>query len=169
MKSFKIKCIISLLIVLIPVLSSAAAILDKHLQFLEPMLGKEWVGGFVGSESSDIQIVLRFEPILSGRAVKYVREVETAEFSGITHFYWNPGNGDVCFISLNNRGIVGEGVVSQEDGKIVLLGNSYREDQATEFKTILEIDATGTLRDTFLRMENGEWVQGHLQEFVVIE
>jgi hypothetical protein len=143
--------------------------LDEHLQFLEPLIGKEWVGGYVGSESSDIQIVLRFEQVLGGRAVRYVREVEAANFSGMTQFYWNPGRKEVCFISLNNRGIVGEGVVKAEDGRIVLHGKSHRPDKTTEFKTTLEIDSKGTLRDTFLRMEGSEWVQGHLQEFVFEE
>ena len=169
MKLYTVRVLISLLIVLGLVVSSLAAELDEHLQFLEPLLGKEWVGGYVGSESSDIEIVLLFEPILDGHAVKYIRNVEATEFSGLTQFYWNPGSGDVRFISLNNRGIVGEGVVSQEDGRIVLHGESYRQDQTTEFKTILAIDAKGTLRDTFLRMEDGEWVQGHLQEFIVNE
>jgi hypothetical protein len=84
----------------------------------------------------------------------------------LTHFYWNPSRGEVCFISLNSRGIVGEGIVTAEGGRIVLHGNSHRSDEIIEFKTTIEIDPKGTLRDTFLRMENGEWVQGHLQEFV---
>ena len=53
-------CAITLLILLAPVSSVSAAELDEHLQFLEPLIGKEWVGGYIGSESSDIQIVLRF-------------------------------------------------------------------------------------------------------------
>jgi hypothetical protein len=159
-------CAIALLVLLGPVLSSSATELDEHLQFLKPLIGKQWVGGYVGSESSNIEIVLRFEQVLEGRAVRYVRDVEAADFSGLTQFYWNPGRGEVCFISLNNRGIVGEGIVSAEDGKIVLRGKSHRPDKTTEFKTTLEIDPKGTLRDTFLRMEDSEWVQGHLQEFV---
>jgi hypothetical protein len=159
-------CAIALLILPVPVSCFSAAELDEHLEFLEPLIGKEWVGGFVGAESPNMQIVLRFEQVLGGRAVRYVREVEAADFSGLTHFYWNPGRGEVCFISLNNRGIVGEGVVNAEDGRIVLLGKSHRPDKTTEFKTTLEIGPKGTLRDTFLRMEGSEWVQGHLQEFV---
>jgi hypothetical protein len=48
---------------------SHALELDEQLQFLEPLIGKKWVGGYVGSESSDIQIELRFEQVLGGRAV----------------------------------------------------------------------------------------------------
>lgn len=146
--------------------SSLASGLDEHLRALEPLTGKEWIGGYVGSDSPDIEIVLRFEQILGGRAVRYIREVEAADFSGLTHFYWNPGREEICFISLYNRDIVAEGVVSMENGGIVLRGLSHRPGTTTEFKTILNIDSKGILRDTFLRMEDGKWVQGHIQEFV---
>ena len=56
MKLYTVEFLISLLIVLTLVVSSLAAELDEHLEFLEPLLGKEWVGGYVGSESSDIEI-----------------------------------------------------------------------------------------------------------------
>jgi hypothetical protein len=158
---------IALMVVLLSLSSSSLASgLEEHLRFLEPLVGKEWTGGYVGSESPDIEILLRFEQVLGGRAVRYVREVEAAGFSGLTHFYWNPGREEICFISLYNRDIVAEGVVSVEDGGIVLRGQSHRPDTTIEFKTILNIDSKGVLRDTFLRMENGEWVQGHIQEFV---
>jgi hypothetical protein len=106
---------------------------------------------------------------LDGFAVKYLRQAEAADFTGVTHFYWNPGRENVCFISLNNRGIVGEGIVSSENGKIVLLGKSHRGGNTTEFKTTLEIDRNGTLKDTFVRNEGRDWVQGHVQEFAAKE
>ena len=162
-------CVIALFTILIPFSSSPALELDEHLRFLEPLIGKEWVGGYVGSDSPGIEIVLRFETILGGRVVRYVREVEAADFSGVTQFYWNPGRGEVCFLGLNSRGIVEEGVVNVKDSKIVLRGTSQWPDKTIEFKTALEIDPEGTLRDTFLRMEGSEWVQGHLQEFVAKE
>jgi hypothetical protein len=162
-------CTIVLLLIVAPISFSSGAELDGHLKFLSPLIGKEWIGGYVGSESSDIRIVLLFEQVLGGRAVRYIREVEAADFSGVTHFYWNPGRKEVCFISLNNRGIVGEGIVSAENGKIILRGESHRPEKTIEFITTLEIDPEGILRDTFLRKQDGEWVQGHLQEFEVRE
>lgn len=146
--------------------SSPAAELDEHLDFLKSLVGKEWVGGFVGSEAPDIEISLRFESILEGKSVRYTREAKAADFSAVTHFYWNAGRKEVCFLSLNNRGIVGEGVVKPDGGRIVLYGESHRPNKTTKFKTTLEIDAAGTLRDTFLRLEGEEWIQGHIQEFV---
>lgn len=162
-------CLIALLAGLFPLFSSGAVELEEHLRFFEPLIGKTWVGGYVGSESSGIEIVLRFEQILGGSAVSYGREAIAADFSGLTQFYWNPDREEVCFISLNNRGIVGEGVVTAMDSRIVLRGKSHRPDKTTDFKTTLEIDSKGTLRDTFLRLEGGNWVQGHLQEFVATE
>ena len=70
----------------------------------------------------------------------YVRELEAADFSGLTEFSRNPAREEVCFLSLNNKGTVGEGVVTTEDGRVGLLGKSHRPDQTTEFKTILKID-----------------------------
>jgi hypothetical protein len=161
--------VIVLLSIIFPFSTSQAGELDEHLQFLEPLLNKKWVGGYIGSESPDIEIVLTFEAILDGRVIKYVREADEVGFSNLTHFFWNPGRAEICFISLNNKGIVGEGVVQAMNDKIVLIGKSHRPDTTTEFKTILEIDPSGALRDTFQRMEDGEWVQGHLQQFVIKE
>lgn len=146
--------------------SAFANELNENLQFLQPLMEEQWVGGFVGSESSDIQITLRFEQILGGSTVRYVREVEGVDFSGLTLLYWHPGRKQACFTSLNTRGIVGEGTVLAEGGTIVLQGMSYWPDKTTEFQTTLEIDSQGTLRDTFRRMDAGEWVMGHIQEFV---
>ena len=162
-------CALALIAMLVPFSSSPASELDEHLRFLEPLIGKEWVGGYVGSDSPGIEIVLRFETILGGRVVRYVREVEAADFSAVTQLYWNPGRGEVCFLGLNSRGIVEEGVVHVTDSKIVLRGKSQWPDRTIEFKTTLEIDAKGILRDTFLRMEGSQWVQGHVQEFIAKE
>jgi hypothetical protein len=140
--------------------------LDEHLSFLQPLLGVDWVGGYVGEGSPDLEIVLHFEPILDGNAIRYTREAAGAKFTSETHFFWNATRREVHFLSLNNRGIVEEGVAESEDGKIVLRGESQRADRAVEFETILEIDEQGTLRDTFLRRQDGKWVTGHVQEFV---
>lgn len=146
--------------------SSVAGELDERLSFLKPLTGKEWVGGYVGPDAPDIELSLRFDIILDGKSVRYKRDAEAVNFSSVTHFYWDESRGEVRFLSLNNRGIVGEGVVNAENGRIVLHGMSHRKDKTMEFKTTLEIDEEGKLTDTFVPMEGGEWVQGHVQEFV---
>ncbi len=149
--------------------ASSAAELDEHLGFLEPLIGPVWVGGYVGEDAPDLVITMGFEPILDGRAVRCVRQAEGADYSASTRIYWHPGREEVCFVSVDNRGTVAEGIVSAEDGRIVLQGKSHRPDGVTEYETRWEIDVQGTLRDIFLRRQGDEWVQGHVQEFVAGE
>ena len=146
--------------------STQAAELEEHLLLLQPLIGVEWVGGYVGPEAPDLEISLSFEPILDGKAVRYTREAPAANFTAVTHFYWNTNCGELCFLNLNNRGIVEEGIVTIEGDGLVLHGSSHWSDRTIEFRTTLKIDAGGKLSDTFIRKEDGEWVQGHFQEFL---
>jgi len=150
-------------------ITSSAAELDERLGFLEPLIGPVWVGGYVGEDAPDLVITMGFEPILDGRAVRCVRQAEGADYSASTRIYWHPGREEVRFVSLDNRGMVAEGIVSVEDGRIVLQGKNHRPDGMTEYETRWEIDPQGTLRDTFLRRQGDELVQGHLQEFTAKE
>ena len=141
--------------------------LDEHIRFLEPLIGHQWDGRYVGENVPDLVISLHFEPIVSGKAVKYTREAPAVDFISETYFYWSPDRGDTLFITFNSRGNVSEGVVSVQDGNIVLHGQNHRPDRSIEFKTEWHLDAEHVLRDTFTRKENGEWVHGHVQEFIV--
>ncbi|MBU1701368.1 MAG: hypothetical protein KJ831_14610 [Candidatus Eisenbacteria bacterium] len=158
-------------ILLLVALSSASsgADLEEHLRFLEPLLGLNWEGGYVGDNVPDLVISLRFEPVLNGMAVKYSREVVALNFFSETHFFWSPNRKEVLFIDLNSRGIVGEGVVALQDGNIVLRGHNHWPEESKEFETVLQLDPTGVLKDTFKLKENGELAGGHYQEFRVKE
>lgn len=139
--------------------------LDEHLRFLEPLIGHQWEGGYIGDEEPDVVISLRFEPVLAGRAVKYTREAAALGYVSETHFYWSPNRQEVRYLGLNSRGIVGEGVASILDGAILLRGVSHWPEGSIESKTRLHLDEEGVLKDTFTRKEDGEWVAGHIQEF----
>jgi hypothetical protein len=153
------------ILVLAAAAAAAAADLDERLGFLEPLTGAEWTGGYVGEKAPDIDIVLTFEPILDGAALRYVREAPAVGFTSETRFYWLHDPGEVRFVNLNNRGIVGEGVATFEKGAVVLRGVNTWAEESFEFVTTLEIKADGMLRDTFDRKEDGAWVRGHVQEF----
>lgn len=141
--------------------------LDEHLRFLEPVIGQQWEGGYVGENAPDLLITFRFEPIISGKAVKYTREAAAISFYSEMYFYWSPEREEVLFLNLNSRGMVGEGVASLQDGDIVLEGESHSSDGPTLFKTVLHISREGVLTDTFTGTKNGESVHGHIQEFTV--
>jgi hypothetical protein len=139
--------------------------LDEHLRFLEPLIGHTWEGGYVGREAPDLVILLHFDPVVSGKAVKYTREAAELDFLSETHFYWSPDREEVRFITFDSRGNVSDGVVTVQDGRIVLNGEYHRPEGAQEYRTEWVLDSEGVLTDTFTRKENGEWVPGHVQEF----
>ena len=103
---------------------------------------------------------------LAGKAVKYTREAPEVDFFSETHFFWCPDRNKILFITLNNRGNVGEGVVLLQDGEILLQGENHRPEGPLAYITRWNLDPGGVLKDTFMRKEKGEWVQGHVQEFV---
>ena len=165
------KCLAVLTIIFLLGFSSASisAELDDNLRFLEPLIGTNWEGGYSGENAPDLLITLKFEQILEGKVVKYSRVAEAAGFFSETHFYWSPNRGEVLFINLNSRGIVSEGVAASQGGDIVLLGENHWPERSMQFKTVLHIESGGVLKDTFTRKENGDWVPGHVQEFVAKE
>jgi len=140
--------------------------LDEHLRFLEPLMGKVWEGGYVGQNVRSMRITLEFEAVLDGMAISYVREAAAVDYRCETRFYWHPERGEVCFLSLNSRGIAQEGVAEAEFGHIVLRGRSHWPDGSIETKTTLKIGEDGTLTDTMVRREEDRWVEGHIQEFI---
>ncbi len=144
---------------------SISSELDENLLFLTPLIGIDWVGGYIGEDTCDLKIALRFDPILDGSVVEYTREVPDADYSSVTHIFWDPLLKAVRFLSLNNRGIVGEGTVSVDGDEMTFQGEDHQPTGLKEFKTVLSISGSGTLKDLFLRKEKGKWIQGHIQEF----
>ena len=167
MKTFVISWIMILVSLIIPDFSCASDLLelDEHLLFLEPLISHQWEGGYVGENAPDFVMTLKFEPILSGKVVKYTKEISALGYLSETLFYWSPNRDEVLFIALNSRGIVAEGIVSVHDGDIVLNGENHWVDGTKEFTTIFHLDEKGILRDTFTLKQEGEEDQGHIQEF----
>jgi hypothetical protein len=138
---------------------------DGHLRFLSPLIGVEWIGGYVGDDAAGPTIELKFVPILDGAVVEYTREAPEADYSSVTHIYWDPHIGKVRFLSLDNRGIVGEGIVVFDGDEIRFQGEDHRRSGVMEFRTVLSVNESETLRDLFWRKTANGWVRGHHQEF----
>ena len=155
------------LIVAAVAFAARAQELDEHLKLLEPLLNKSWVGGYVDSpQDRDVEITMRWEPILKGNAVRRRIEVPAIPYSAETYFYWDGNESRVAFLTLNTRGISSSGTAAKEGEVLVLRGLILWPDRLTEFRTTLEVLPDGKLRDLYYRLENGEWKQGHHQEFV---
>jgi len=142
--------------------------LEQSLEFLQPLLNKTWVGGYVNSPDSDLEITMRWEPILGGQAVRRTIDVPGLSFSAETYIYWDRKEERVAFLTLNTRGLTSVGTAAKEGETITLRGRTYWPDRVMEFRTVVEVLPDGKLRDLYYHMENGEWVQGHHQEFVAV-
>ena len=167
MKRFGIPWLVALLSLLVLLCSpSHDDELDMHLRFLEPLLNKQWVGGFVGSEHPNMKIVRRFEWMRADSVVQCAREVKTAGFWELMHIRWDPARGEVSYLSENNSGMFEQGVVQAKEGRIIFHGENFCSSSTFEFQTTLEIAPHGTLRETRAYMKDGKWVQLYTQEFV---
>lgn len=148
--------------------SAPAEDLDESLDFLQPLLNKTWVGGYVDSSDRDLEITMRWEPILGGKAVRRTVDVPALQFSGETYFYWDRNEERVAFLMLNTRGLTSTGTAAQDGRAVTLRGKTYWPDRVMDFRAVVEVLPDGKLKDLFYRMENGEWVEGHHQEFVAM-
>jgi len=154
---------------LLALAAGAGADLVEELAPFEPLLGRQWTGGYLGEDPPDLEITLRFEEALDGRALRYLREAPGVDFRAETWIYPTPGGGPLRFHSLDNRGGLREGTVELSGGGIRLLGSSPAEGGERRFRSTLRLDPGGALDDIFERREGDRWVRGHLQRFVARE
>jgi hypothetical protein len=139
--------------------------LDPRLEFLAPLIGTDWVGHFVGSADSTLTHRVRWEAILDGRAVRRVKTVPQAGFATEGYYFWDWERGQVTFVSVSNRGQVTHGIVSTDEGRIVLRGVWRDGEGPHEFVLTLEVLADGRLRDRYENVIDGKRTPGHLIEY----
>jgi hypothetical protein len=139
--------------------------LGGRLEFLAPLLDKDWVGRFVGSSDSTLTHHARWTAIMDGRAVKRVKTVPQAGFADEGYYYWDWERGEVAFISVSNRGQVTQGTVSTDEGHIILRG-VWRDDEGPhEFVLTLEVLPDGRLQDRYDNVVDGKRTPGHRIEY----
>jgi hypothetical protein len=139
-----------------------AAELSDHLSFIHQLIGKAWLGHYDNPDDAHLNHHQRWEPILEGQAVRATKRVPEVNFTKETVYYWDPSQEAVRFLSLTSKGQVSTGSVSDENGRIVLIGSRIEASGGKEFKFSFEVLQDGTLEDRFYLKANGEWMQGHL-------
>jgi len=157
------------LVLLAATFAARAAELEEHLDFLQPFLNTTWVGGYVDSpQDSDIQVTMRWDPILEGKVVRRTIDVPAIPYAAETYFYWDRQEERVAFLTLNTRGITSSGTAAKDGRTVTLRGRIFWPERIMEFRTVVEVLADGKLKDLYYRLENGEWIQGHHQEFSAV-
>ena len=151
------------------VTSTNAAKLSDHLAFLQPLIGKAWLGHYDNPEDAHFDHHIVWDPILEGQAVRATKEVPELNFTMETTYYWDPKKEEVNFLSVTNRGQLSSGIVYGTEGRIILLGTNIEASGNREFKLSFEVLADGTLEDRFFLKINEKWKQRHLIQYSAAE
>jgi hypothetical protein len=136
--------------------------LNENLKLLEPLANKKWVGKLKAlNEDRYLDIVRQFDIIWNGTAIKissFCRELNSDREG---YIYWDSDENQIALFSINNKGTIQKGYVSEDQGKILFSGFIIFPDRKLEFKNYFELTSEGRLIDKWFRRENGEWLPGH--------
>ena len=138
--------------------------LDKSLQMFDPLIGKSWIGHYVGRDE-ELDHFIRWEPILNGKAVREIKDVPELGFSLERVYYYDWGLEQLSFLALTSRGFISRGSASLDEGRILLTGVSVRPDGSAGFRIAFEVTPEGLLQDRFYLKKGDTWDQRHLIEY----
>jgi len=141
--------------------------LDEKLAFLEPLLGAPWQGEFpLPDGKRTFPITQTYESLWNGKVVHYTRALPDFPFFLEGYIYWDANEQKVCLWNINSRGGSDRGVVTLEDGKIVVSGQATINGKTYDFRNTFEVGADGTLTDRWFQNRTGSWQPGHVVVFV---
>lgn len=144
--------------------------LDENLKLLEPLVNKKWVGEIKALDSDEyLEIVRRFDVVWRGSAIRITGYCRALESEREGYIYWDSAEERIAMFAINNRGIVQQGHIGEQQGSIVIAGHITFPDRKLEFKNTFELTQDGKLVDKWYRLENGEWLPGHSVELVAGE
>jgi hypothetical protein len=143
------------------------SLIEQLLPF-KPLLGKTWKGNIQepGSQSTMID-VSHWERALNGRAIRVLHSINNGELGGETIIVWDPQKKGLVFFSFTTAGFFTQGTITAENNQFI--GHEYvTGDQSgiTEVKAIGDILPGGKLRSTAKYFKNGQWVDGHVIDYV---
>ena len=137
-----------------------------YADIFDDFVNKEWTGHYMNSEDSNIVHQIKWEKTLDTKVIKEIKIAPEVSFEMHTYFYWNHGKKQIEFLSLDNKGNRGEGVVSTEKEILVYRGKFYYKNGENTFKKTFEIDSEGKLEDLFYIKRENSWIQRHHIEYL---
>src|ERR1043166_6447479 len=136
--------------------------LNRHLEPLQPLLGKTWKGVFKDSKpDKPVVDVSHWERILNGQAVRSLHSINQGAYGGETVFIWNDRKKTIEYYYFTTAGFMTTGTLEVKDGKMIT-----HEEVKGEAGGITEVRSTGEIQDGKFHvkaehLKNGEWVPGH--------
>ena len=149
--------------------SKSAQILNENLKFLEPLVGKNWVGDFKSLDGkTSTKITLKYEVFWNGNVIKFSRTNPDLKFFSEGYIYWDENEKKVFLFSISNNGGPTKGDVSFEEGKIAVKGMAIIRDKKFEYKNTFEFSPDGKMVDRWFQNAFGPWRPGHVVEFIKV-
>ncbi|MDH4272977.1 MAG: hypothetical protein OEW18_13475 [Candidatus Aminicenantes bacterium] len=147
-------------------LFSGGQTLGENLKILEPLVGRTWVGELKSPDGKAAsKVVLRYEFLWNGAAVKVFRSNPDRKSFSEGYFYWDVEEKKIGFFSVNNIGAPVKADVSLEEGKVCLKGSATIKGRTFDFKNTFEFLPDGKMVDRWYQNASGSWHAGHVIEF----
>jgi hypothetical protein len=149
--------------------SNSAQILTEKLKFLEPMLGKNWVGDMKSPDGKkSFKVTLCYQSIWNGEVVKYSTTNVELNYYSEGYFYFDDVTKSVKSFLVSSRGGAMMADVLVEEGKITLKGQTTMMDKTFDYKNTFEFTTDGKMIDSWFQNAFGPWKPGHVVEYTKV-
>jgi len=140
--------------------------LNENLKFLEPLLGKNWVGNMNSPDGKkSFKVTLTYESMWNGTLVKFSRSNPELDFYTEGYIYWDDEIQKSFLFSVSSKGGAEKGDVSFEEGKVTIKGNLTMMGKTFDYKNTFEFTPDGKMIDRWFQNAFGPWKAGHVIEF----
>lgn len=165
-KTFLIACMTLISIISVHAQEKTAPQLCEKLSVFRPFVATTWIGGVPGDARMG-DIVLTWEIIADGFAVRLKRDIFNFNHRLETTFYWDESSGKIAYLALSDNGVVIKGFVAGEGDALICQGNQRGPNVNRTSKRIYKIDQNGKLLedDLFRNSDAEDWQRTHVAEF----
>jgi len=141
--------------------------LDERLSVFRPFIGPTWVGSVPGDARMG-EIILKWEVILNGFAVRLERNILNFNHRLETTYYWDGSSGKIAYVAISNNGYLTKGYVSGQGGGLISEGFQQGPNTMRQSRRAYRIDKEGKLYedDQFRGSDADEWQRTHISVFV---
>lgn len=140
---------------------------SEKLSVFIPLIGKTWVGT-IPDDSRMGDIVLKWEVLLNGFAVRLSRHVLKFDHWLETTYFWDESSEKIAYLALSNNGMVIKGYVAGQGAELISEGDQRGPDVNRKVRRIYRLEKDGKLYedDLFRNSDADEWRRTHISVFV---
>jgi hypothetical protein len=143
--------------------------LAENLKILKPLANTAWQGKMKALDGkTELVSEIEWRVIQDGQAVRFMNATKALNSTSEGLIYWDPDKKAVAFIEVSNKGNILHGLVTAENGNVIMSGTLVFPNMTVEFRDVFEITSDGRLLDKYFRLDKGQWLPGHTKEFRLV-